>query len=135
MITIKDLIKTEIPAEVVDDPPIPKVTIRYFVTLEDERFFKTILVDDFDIENTSEAAVKTMIENNANTGDILVDYQRRKEQASDTYKQDGSGFKRNLKFVDWDTEGLNTSYEIGDVVTYNGTIYRCIQAHTVSDIT
>ena len=138
MIQIKDLKKVQVtvpPATEGDDPTQEtKVDIRYFVTVEDERFFQSIRVDDFDILTATLAQVKSMVEANADQEDIKQQYQQRKEREASTYETDGSGFRKGLKFVDWQEEGLNAEYEVNDVVEYNGILYRCIQGHTVNDI-
>lgn len=127
MIRIKDIKKVQREEET-------KVKIRYFVTVDGETFFVQLEVDDFDVTISSLEDVKTIIEQNADQNQIKEMYKSRKSAEADTYIHDGTSFKKDLKFVDWTEEGLNTEYNIDDVVEYEGTLYRCVQAHTVNDI-
>lgn len=132
MIKIKELRKIETPPAVEGDPPIIKVAIRFYVKVEDEYVYQQISVDDFDIENSTDEQVNTIIEANTIEEDIKSIYKQRQRQRSKTYKPDGTSFKSDMVYKDW---ASGDSYSVNDLVDFNGSTYRCVQAHTVSDPT
>ena len=139
MIRINEIkrIRRQVTEEVEGEPTTVEqvqVAIRYSVRMDGESIYQEIIVDDFDIANSTTADVETLIEQNTDTVRIEEIYKARKKEKAETYRHDGSSLKAQIKFVDWTEEGLNAEYVVNDVVEFNGQLYRCVQPHTVNDI-
>ena len=109
-----------------------RVHISYFAQVEDQNIYQEITVDDFDVESATVEQVESIVEENADTEAIMNIYKSRKRQLSNTYRHDGQAFKRDLVLVDWE---VGASYEVDDIVEFEGDLYRCVQAHTASEPT
>ena len=110
----------------------PQIHISYFVTIEEQTLYREVIVDDFDIENSTIEQVQDIVELNDDSNEILEIYKNRRKRKSSTYRHDGSTFRSEVNDKVWEVGGV---YEVNDIVEYENDLYRCVQAHTVSDPT
>lgn len=116
MIKIRKIIKRE-----------NDVVITCDIHVEDEIIYQEIIVDPFDIDNSTIGDVENIVKSEMDRDDFNSLLVSRKKQKQNTYTHDGQSFRSEVIIEDWESDRL---YDINELVFFNDKIYRCVQSHT-----